>query len=1207
MHITDKGKKILKIGTITAGSIIGLIAIIIICIAIILTPAHLTKMVNKYSNEYLNAEVKIESASLNLFKFFPHASIELHNGIIVSKVFNKEHNSNSDPIPASADTLLKFNSFSIAVNLPQLIFGKINIRKIALSNPYIYAYIAENGEANWEIYKSSNTTTSPDNNNLSVKIRQIDITESGKIIYNSRPDSIRAAINLNTLKFRGKLSLNVDETRIKRAYIKDFSIGFEKLWRIKSDSLQRMGFRFTINSLNIKSPAKGKFLIDAITHTDFKLNNLMIAKNFPLSIDGNIAVDSLKKGKFNVDNLKIDVGEIPIVFNGSLLLTKEGISTDFLCGKTDNFQISKLIALIPEQIYPDIHNIETDAKLIFDIDMNGMYNFTTKSIPSFTAQLQIPPSSIKLKNSNLKIKNIATNALASYNASHPDSCLFALKQLIIDGDGLQFNGNGEIKDFFNDPDIHLNLKLRASLDTLRKFLPKETDIMAKGSLSGKLNINSRLSNLNLYNLGNALVEGNVNSKFLDIDVPSKNICCMLMKTNIRLGTQLNPLRNKIKNAPNVLFLDVLCDSADIHVGKNMALAGRHLKMSGKNSSTVLKGEKEKVYPFGGEFKGGMFEYEGEDSIGLKLNNTLNRFSIMPEKDNHSIPIIRISSNSKKIAFNDKENKFSFTEPDIKLTAVIDNREEKRRQARREKRLDSLQQIYPAIQRDSLGAYSRRIDAENGIVRERRGGTRIKDEFSNEDVNLRVSRNLSSLIRSLNINTTIKASHGEVITPYFPLVNTLDNINMSFTTDVISMNETIFRLGSSIFRATGKISGLKDALLGRDAVNIALNINADTLNVNELVTAGAKGSEYSSKSISANNATTITATSTMSTDTLGLIVIPGNINAEIKLDTKYGLYSNLVLNRVTGELIARDRCLQINNLKAITSAGEMDLTAFYSTKNKKNLSTGFDVEMKKIDVKKLIDIIPSIDTLLPMLRSFEGIITSQMAATANIDDKMNIILPSLKGVARIKGQNMVLLDGETFSEISKKLRFKNRRKNNVDSIAVELLVKDNKIDVFPFIMEMDRYRTAISGTQNLDMSFNYHISVLKSPLPIRLGITIFGNTDKYHFRIGKAKYKNTNLPVFSQLIDDARLNLRTNIINIFHKGVNAALNEGRLSTNKIDKFIQKNPEMENSAMEELSSQESSFVKRMEDTTSTVKPVSNTNIKPVKATSSSKKNL
>ena len=42
---------------------------------------------------------------------------------------------------------------------------------------------------------------------------------------------------------------------------------------------------------------------------------------------------------------------------------------------------------------------------------------------------------------------------------------------------------------------------------------------------------------------------------------------------------------------------------------------------------------------------------------------------------------------------------------------------------------------------------------------------------------------------------------------------------------------------------------------------------------------------------------------------------------------------------------------------------------------------------------------------------------------------------------------------------------------------------------------------------MDMTFDYHLSVLKSPVPFKLGIDIKGNLDDFKFKIVKCKYKD----------------------------------------------------------------------------------------------------
>ena len=113
---------------------------------------------------------------------------------------------------------------------------------------------------------------------------------------------------------------------------------------------------------------------------------------------------------------------------------------------------------------------------------------------------------------------------------------------------------------------------------------------------------------------------------------------------------------------------------------------------------------------------------------------------------------------------------------------------------------------------------------------------------------------------------------------------------------------------------------------------------------------------------------------------------------------------------------------------------------------------------------------------------------------------------------------------------------------IDSIAVDLAIHNNKIEVFPFLVEMDRYKVAVGGTHNLDMTFDYHISVLKSPVPFKLGIDIKGNLDDFKFKIVKCRYKDFLKPAKQAELDSTRHNIRQDIREAVRKQIREAAPE-----------------------------------------------------------------
>ena len=249
--------------------------------------------------------------------------------------------------------------------------------------------------------------------------------------------------------------------------------------------------------------------------------------------------------------------------------------------------------------------------------------------------------------------------------------------------------------------------------------------------------------------------------------------------------------------------------------------------------------------------------------------------------------------------------------------------------------------------------------------------------------------------------------------------------------------------------------------------------------------------------------------------------------------------------MTADLTVKERCILLTNTQALSNMGEIDLEGFYATRSKKDLKTGFSINFKDITAEKVINLMPSIDTLMPLLKSFGGMLNCEVAATADLDTNMNVVMPSINGIMRIGGEDLTIKNSDMFRKFAKLLLFKNKKEGHIDKMTVEGVIKDSKVEVFPFILEMDRYMLGLSGVQNMDMSYRYHASLIKSPFLIKLGMDIYGQDfDNMKFKLGRAKYKNRNVPVFSTVIDNTKFNLVTSIRNVFNKGVDNVMKENR---------------------------------------------------------------
>ena len=111
-------RRLIKLFAVLTGSLLLLIALLLGAVALILTPSRLTPLVNEYSSRYLDAQVRFDTVTLSVFENFPNVSVKLSGGEIISHAFAGLPDSLRTRIPAAADTLLKFDEFSVSLNLP---------------------------------------------------------------------------------------------------------------------------------------------------------------------------------------------------------------------------------------------------------------------------------------------------------------------------------------------------------------------------------------------------------------------------------------------------------------------------------------------------------------------------------------------------------------------------------------------------------------------------------------------------------------------------------------------------------------------------------------------------------------------------------------------------------------------------------------------------------------------------------------------------------------------------------------------------------------------------------------------------------------------------------------------------------------------------------------------------------------------------------
>ena len=302
--------------------------------------------------------------------------------------------------------------------------------------------------------------------------------------------------------------------------------------------------------------------------------------------------------------------------------------------------------------------------------------------------------------------------------------------------------------------------------------------------------------------------------------------------------------------------------------------------------------------------------------------------------------------------------------------------------------------------------------------------------------------MTRYLRDWDFDGSLSVGSAGVITPYFPLRNRLTDIKASFNNNEIRFDSFNLASGRSQLSLSGDLRGLRSMLRGQGFLRLDMEVSSDSLNVNELLGAWQLGSGYEPENLSAaaldiadeeyQEMVTVDSLETSEVPAPALIVVPGNITADLRLKAADVTYSNLKIDTLTTDIAVRERCVQLTNTVARTDVGDIEFEGFYSTRTKRDLQTGFDLQLKDITAEKVIEMMPAVDSVMSMLKSFRGLLNCTVSATASMDTTMTILTPSINGVIRISGDDLTLSESTAFNEIARKLMFKDRTGGHVDA-------------------------------------------------------------------------------------------------------------------------------------------------------------------------------
>ena len=1070
-----KAKKALKITGITLGSLIGLVLILVLVVCwLVFSSAGLTKVAEKAIDKYSPARAKIDYVDLKLVKTYPFLGFRL-NGLVIY-----------DDMEASPyDTLAAVDEFTVTVDFKTLYKEK----KIILTNLFINGVAAN-------LFTAADSTS-----NLDV------FGTSDEPAPEKEESDLNIYADLQKISVKNVNASYKDMTSGIDAGIKDLDIDLKGL--LNYDSLDA---KSTVRLASVTAAIKNDSMDVSAYLNDIKVNAELAKYNDDVSAQ--LTMD-LKETQATMDDIQACLNNLKLVLsNVSCSMDKEGLD-NLMAG----FRLTASdLAYSSEGMMTQTGNIVMKADKATLAGDNA--NVTGFTFGSNDISLQLEDSIGTLTKANIEKVLLNMEGALKLDLSDVNT------GLTVDIQGTTFDVDGE--DPINIITDELSLKADATIKgddiaMLTEFntpsirIEMDSVLYVPGWSFGftlPFETNMDITRFNIKEGSNVRVDGQKIAFNANGTLGGKQTVAGRARISTPRELDIDRIISMIPDA----FKDAL-DGIDVHgsVGLDInvkgALADNGPIVDDATAKIALK------------------------NLDANINDSLKAASgqLSLEATYPSRVAVDLSRQTADVAV--KATDLNLTMVDsTTINASLDNLTLNASVAGLDEDIDKMNVLVDLMAdkfQGDMDTISGTLDnaAITLNVAPADGTIAMKADVAFNALSASMGSALSATLGTTSLNALAQydSTKTEILNQWNPQVKMILNdgqVNMlespiclktldfDFTLGRFNINDCRAEIDDSDVQLWGDIYNIGEFLDGEGLLTGELMLESDHMNLNKLMalTGEEENTEAAQETVEEIEAGQDTITS-------GPIMIPKGIDLTLYTNLSEVDFNEHTFNNVGGDISIKDGVIILQELGFSSKAAEMQLTAIYRTPNVEDRFMELDFHLLDIEIDELIDLIPAVDSVMPMLKAFSGKAQFHLAAQTYVEPDYVTYGPlypqmfTLMSNAVIEGANLQVLDNEMFDEIKRKLLMSKDAKPIIDSLDVELQVLDGKVDVYPTRIKMDRYEAILSGRHNIDaaLSCNYNISLIKCPLPIRLGVTISGPLNDIaefpvrHIKVGRAQY------------------------------------------------------------------------------------------------------
>lgn len=295
-------------------------------------------------------------------------------------------------------------------------------------------------------------------------------------------------------------------------------------------------------------------------------------------------------------------------------------------------------------------------------------------------------------------------------------------------------------------------------------------------------------------------------------------------------------------------------------------------------------------------------------------------------------------------------------------------------------------------------------------------------------------------------------------PYDVLLNVM---KMNFTNQFVELSAFDAMMGKSDIKANGRIDNFMQYVFKDSLIKGSFNVQSNLMDLNQLM--------------SSTEPTATAQPAAADTAAMSVAEVPGNIDFNLNANFAKVLYDNLTIDNMVGNIVVRQKKVDMTNLKLGLLGGNVLMNGYYETTNPTKPTVNMNFKVDNFDIQKTFTAFNTVQKLAPIGQYAKGMFTATLENfKADLDQSMSPILSSLHGNGVFKTASVSVGGFPPFTKLGEALKIEQLKNLNIQNVMADYEFKDGRVNLRnPVKVKMDKIDAEITGSTGFDQTIDYN--------------------------------------------------------------------------------------------------------------------------------------